>query len=61
MAVIVTAIIIPNGNNANNNNRKRNKKHNNQRPIEVNEEDVAKQVKETLARLTSKKSEQERR
>ena len=42
-----------NGNN-NNNNRKRNKKHNNQRPIEVNEEDVAKQVKETLARLTSK-------
>ena len=30
-------------------NRKRN-----QRPIEVNEEDVAKQVKETLARLTSK-------
>src|SRR5574344_2089697 len=44
----------PNGNNANNNNRKRNKKHNNQRPIEVNEEDVAKQVKETLARLTSK-------
>src|SRR5574344_1270473 len=44
----------PNGNNANNNKRKRNKKHNNQRPIEVNEEDVAKQVKETLARLTSK-------
>lgn len=39
----------------NNNNRKGNKKNNrNQKPIEVNEEDVARQVKETLARLTSK-------
>lgn len=49
------------GNNAKNNNNggnsnKKNKKNNqrNQRPIEVNEEDVARQVKETLARLTSK-------
>ncbi len=42
-----------NNNNSNNNNRKRNKKHV-QRTLEVNEVDVAKQVKETLARLTSK-------
>jgi translation initiation factor IF-2 len=46
------------GNNANaqgqgkkNKNRKRN-----QKPLEVNEEDVARQVKETLARLTSKQT-----
>ncbi len=45
------------GNNANGgrNASKKNKKNNrNQRPLEVNEEDVARQVKETLARLTSK-------
>ena len=45
------------GNNANGgrNTSKKNKKNNrNQRPLEVNEEDVARQVKETLARLTSK-------
>ena len=44
-------------NNANGgrNASKKNKKNNrNQRPLEVNEEDVARQVKETLARLTSK-------
>ena len=40
-------------NNGNNNNNKRNRKRN-PKPLEVNEEDVAKQVKETLARLTSK-------
>ncbi len=44
-----------NNNNNNNNNRKGNKKNNrNHKPLEVNEEDVARQVKETLARLTSK-------
>ena len=45
------------GNNANGgrNASKKNKKNNrNQRPLEVNEEDVARQVKETLARLTRK-------
>ena len=45
------------GNNANGgrNASKKNKKNNrNLRPLEVNEEDVARQVKETLARLTSK-------
>lgn len=45
------------GNKANGgrNASKKNKKNNrNQRPLEVNEEDVARQVKETLARLTSK-------
>ena len=52
-----------NGNNANNNggnnnNSKKGKKKNNrnQKPLEVNEEDVARQVKETLARLTSKQN-----
>ena len=35
------------------NKKERNRKRN-QRPLEVNEEDVARQVKETLARLTSK-------
>ena len=34
-------------------NKKKNRKRN-QKPLEVNEEDVARQVKETLARLTSK-------
>ena len=55
----------PNNNNNNNNNnnqggggknkskKERNRKRN-QRPLEVNEEDVARQVKETLARLTTK-------
>src|SRR5574344_766615 len=46
-----------NGNNNNNNaNRNRNRRRNqpNVRPLEVNEQDVAKQVKETIARLTSK-------
>ncbi|MDO5446995.1 MAG: translation initiation factor IF-2 [Prevotellaceae bacterium] len=33
---------------------KKGKKHNQVKPLEVNEEDVARQVKETLARLTSK-------
>ena len=45
------------GNNVNNNaNRNRTRRRNqpNVRPLEVNVEDVAKQVKETLARLTSK-------
>ena len=50
------------GNNGGNNNaasgrnaNKKNKKPNrNQKPLEVNEEDVARQVKETLARLTSR-------
>ena len=46
--------------NSNNNNQnaaaagKKNKKKRIQKPLEVNEEDVARQVKETLARLTSK-------
>ena len=35
--------------------KKKNKKHN-QKPLEVNEEDVARQVKETLARLTNKQN-----
>ena len=46
-------------NNTNNNNagggKKKNKKRV-QKPLEVNEEDVARQVKETLARLTNKQS-----
>ena len=41
-------------NNAAGGNNKKNKKKRNQKPLEVNEEDVARQVKETLARLTSK-------
>ena len=41
--------------NADNRQGKRNRKNRNQpKPLEVNEEDVARQVKETLARLTSK-------
>ncbi len=45
-------------NNGNNNNNKKSKKKNNrsQKPLEVSEEDVARQVKETLARLTSKQN-----
>ena len=39
------------GRNANKKNKKPNR---NQKPLEVNEEDVARQVKETLARLTSR-------
>ncbi len=35
---------------------KKKKKARNQRPLEVNEEDVARQVKETLARLTNKQN-----
>lgn len=43
------------GRNANKkNNRKTRNKNFNQKPLEVNEEEVARQVKETLARLTSK-------
>lgn len=43
------------GRNANKkNNRKTRNKNYNQKPLEVNEEEVARQVKETLARLTSK-------
>lgn len=49
-----------NNKGANNNAGKKNNKQNNhkrpQKPLEVNEEDVARQVKETLARLTSKQS-----
>ena len=46
-----------NGNNNGGGNKKKknkNKNRNNQRPIEVDDEAVARQVKETLARLTSK-------
>ena len=39
--------------NQNKGKKDKNRKHN-QRPLEVNEEDVARQVKETLARLTTK-------
>ena len=48
-----------NNNNNNNNNAgggKKNKKKRVQKPLEVNEEDVARQVKETLARLTNKQN-----
>ena len=41
-------------NNKNNAGKKQKNKKRNQRPLEVNEEDVARQVKETLARLTNK-------
>ena len=41
-------------NNKNNAGKKSKNKKRNQRPLEVNEEDVARQVKETLARLTNK-------
>ena len=45
-----------NNNNNNNGGGKKNKKKRVQKPLEVNEEDVARQVKETLARLTNKQS-----
>ena len=47
-----------NNNNGNNNNQGKKKKNRNrpQKPLEVNEVDVAKQVKETLARLTQKQN-----
>ena len=40
--------------NAGGSNKKKNRKRSGQKPAEVSEEDVARQVKETLARLTSK-------
>ena len=40
--------------NGGGNNKKKNRKRGGQKPAEVSEEDVARQVKETLARLTSK-------
>ena len=40
--------------NAGGSNKKKNRKRGGQKPAEVSEEDVARQVKETLARLTSK-------
>ncbi len=51
----------PNNNNNNNqggknSGKKKKNRNRNQRPIEVNEEDVARQVKETLARLTNKQN-----
>ena len=45
-----------NNNNNNNGGGKKNKKKRVQKPLEVNEEDVARQVKETLARLTNKQN-----
>ena len=42
--------------NKNNKNKNNNKKKGNQRPIEVDDEAVARQVKETLARLTNKQT-----
>ena len=45
-----------NGNNQNQGGKKNKNKNKNNKPQEVNEEDVARQVKETLARLTSKSS-----
>ena len=43
-------------NNKNNKKKKPTRNTRNQRPLEVNEEDVARKVKETLARLTNKQS-----
>ncbi len=43
-----------NNNNNNNNNKKKNNRKRSQKPLEVDDEAVARQVKETLARLTSK-------
>ena len=42
------------GNNGNNNNGGKKNRNRNQKPLEVDDEAVARQVKETLARLTSK-------
>lgn len=63
--VDINAVANQNGNNHKNNNAQKNQdaknagkknknRKRNQKPLEVNEEDVAKQVKETLARLTNK-------
>lgn len=43
------------GNNANSRGNNKNRRRN-QKPVEINEEDIARQVKETLARLKSKQS-----
>ena len=45
-----------NGGNKNNNNGNKKNRNRPQKPLEVNEVDVAKQVKETLARLTQKQN-----
>ena len=45
-----------NGNNNNNHGKKKKNRNRPQKPLEVNEVDVAKQVKETLARLTQKQN-----
>ena len=45
-----------NGNNTNNQGKKKKNRNRPQKPLEVNEVDVAKQVKETLARLTQKQN-----
>ena len=45
-----------NGNNNNNQGKKKKNRNRPQKPLEVNEVDVAKQVKETLARLTQKQN-----
>ena len=61
--VDISAAANQNGNNqgGNNNNpksqgKKKKNRNRNQKPLEVNEEDVARQVKETLARLTQKQT-----
>ncbi len=51
-----TANNAPGNNNQGGKNGKRNKQRGNQQPQEVDSEDVARQVKETLARLTNKSS-----
>ena len=45
-----------NNNSGNGGNKKNRNNKRNQKPLEVNEEDVARQVKETLARLTNKQN-----
>ena len=52
--VDVNAAANQQGGNKNGNGKKRRNRNRNNRPQEVNDEDVARQVKETLARLTSK-------
>ena len=44
------------GGGKNNNGKKKKNRNRSQKPLEVNEEDVARQVKETLARLTNKQN-----
>lgn len=44
------------GGNGKNQGKKKKNRNRNQKPLEVNEEDVARQVKETLARLTQKQT-----